>query len=115
MLDMKTIEAAVKAALVDFEQNKDSVTIGVSQRHVHLSRKDLDILFGEGFELTKKKKKAANAVARKLNTALYYMMITRQKFSYENYAIAKASATFNIPVEELLLVNPGFKRYIKYL
>ncbi len=55
MLDMKTIEAAVKAALVDFEQNRDAVTIGVSQRHVHLSRKDLDILFGEGFELTKKK------------------------------------------------------------
>ncbi len=55
MLDMKTIEEAVKAALIDFEANKDSVTIGVSQRHVHLSRKDLDILFGEGFELTKKK------------------------------------------------------------
>lgn len=55
MLDMKTIEEAVKNALVDFEKNRDSVTIGVSQRHVHLSRKDLDILFGEGFELTKKK------------------------------------------------------------
>ena len=55
MFDMKTIEEAVKAALIDFEANKDSVTIGVSQRHVHLSRKDLDILFGEGFELTKKK------------------------------------------------------------
>lgn len=55
MLDMKTIEEAVKSALVDFEKNRDSVTIGVSQRHVHLSRKDLDILFGEGFELTKKK------------------------------------------------------------
>ncbi|HBL81276.1 MAG TPA: phosphate propanoyltransferase [Clostridiales bacterium] len=52
---MKTIEEAVKNALVDFEKNRDSVTIGVSQRHVHLSRKDLDILFGEGFELTKKK------------------------------------------------------------
>ena len=55
MIDMKTIEEAVKNALVDFEKNRDSVTIGVSQRHVHLSRKDLDILFGEGFELTKKK------------------------------------------------------------
>lgn len=55
MLDMKTIEEAVKNALVDFEKNRDSVTIGVSQRHVHLSRKDLDILFGEGFELTRKK------------------------------------------------------------
>ena len=43
------------------------------------------------------------------------MMITRKKFSYENYAIAKDSATFNIPVEELLVVNPSFKRYIKYL
>ena len=55
MIDMKTIEEAVKNALVDFEKDRDSVTIGVSQRHVHLSRKDLDILFGEGFELTKKK------------------------------------------------------------
>lgn len=55
MIDMKTIEEAVKNALVDFEKNRDSVTIGVSQRHVHLSRKDLDILFGEGFDLTKKK------------------------------------------------------------
>ena len=55
MIDMKTIEEAMKNALVDFEKNRDSVTIGVSQRHVHLSRKDLDILFGEGFELTKKK------------------------------------------------------------
>ena len=66
-------------------------------------------------EITKKKKKAANAVARKLNAAMYYMIITRQKFSYENYSIAKESATFNIPVEELLVINPGFKRYIKLL
>ena len=43
------------------------------------------------------------------------MMITRQKFSYENYSIAKESATFNIPIEELPVINPSFKRYIKYL
>ena len=55
MYDLKTIEEAVKAAVIEFESNKDCVTIGVSQRHVHLSRKDLDTLFGEGFELTKKK------------------------------------------------------------
>lgn len=55
MYDIKEITEAVKKAVIDFEANKDSVTIGVSQRHVHLSRKDLDILFGEGFELTKKK------------------------------------------------------------
>ncbi len=55
MYDIKEITEAVKKAVVEFEENRDKVTIGVSQRHVHLSRKDLDILFGEGFELTKKK------------------------------------------------------------
>ena len=55
MYDIKEITEAVKKAVIDFEENRDKVTIGVSQRHVHLSRKDLDILFGEGFELTKKK------------------------------------------------------------
>jgi len=55
MYDLKAIEEAIKSAITEFEKNKDSVTIGVSQRHVHLSRKDLDTLFGEGFELTKKK------------------------------------------------------------
>lgn len=55
MYDIAIIKEAVKNAVIDFEKNKDSVTIGVSQRHVHLSEKDLAILFGEGFELTKKK------------------------------------------------------------
>ncbi len=55
MYDIKEIAEAVKKAVAEFEENRDKVTIGVSQRHVHLSRKDLDILFGEGFELTKKK------------------------------------------------------------
>lgn len=55
MYDIKAIEEAVKAAVTEYESNKDCVTIGVSQRHVHLSQKDLNTLFGEGFELTKLK------------------------------------------------------------
>lgn len=32
-----------------------AVTVGVSNRHVHLDRADMDILFGHGSELTVKK------------------------------------------------------------
>lgn len=35
------------------DEKKYCVTVGVSNRHVHLSRKDLDTLFGEGYQLTK--------------------------------------------------------------
>ncbi len=55
---MATLEEIITNAVVATlkERQKDEVVkIGVSARHVHLSRKDLDALFGEGYELTKKK------------------------------------------------------------
>ena len=43
---------SMSAELAD---NNGEIKVGVSQRHIHLSREHLDILFGKGYELTKKK------------------------------------------------------------
>lgn len=60
-------------------------------------------------------KKAANAVGRKLNTALYHMMLTGSEFSYENYSLISDAVEFDIPVADLPSLNPDFKRYVKVL
>ncbi len=62
MYDIDAIEKAVRSAVKDMNitmntdtPKSDYVKIGVSQRHIHLSREDLDVLFGKGYELTPKK------------------------------------------------------------
>lgn len=76
-------------------------------------------MFGQwGYNLycqTGKWKKAANAVARKLAVAMFYMMKTWQPFSYERYNLIKYLHVFDISVEDLALIEPKFKRYIRIL
>ena len=56
MYDEKIIAEAVRKAMEQLaSDDKNQIKIGVSARHIHLSREDLDTLFGKGFELTKKK------------------------------------------------------------
>ena len=53
-MNIKDIENIVRKTANEYN-NTGEVKIGVSQRHVHLSREDLDTLFGKGYELTHKK------------------------------------------------------------
>jgi len=57
MYDEKKIAEAVRKAIAEVQGSGDDegIKVGISARHVHLSREDLDTLFGKGFELTKKK------------------------------------------------------------
>ena len=67
------------------------------------------------YDDTGKWKKASCAIARKLSVALYYIMMTNRDFTYENYKIASKAESFSMPVEELPLINSGFRRYVHIL
>lgn len=50
---MKSLEDILREVLNEIVS--DEVVVGVSNRHVHLSQEDLDILFGKGYSLSKMK------------------------------------------------------------
>lgn len=58
-MEEKTIELVTKLVIEAMQKNNTRdgyvVPIGVSARHVHLSKADLETLFGKEYELTKKK------------------------------------------------------------
>lgn len=52
------LQDVIAQAVIDILRQKEKsegIKVGVSARHVHLSQKDLETLFGEGHELTPKK------------------------------------------------------------
>ncbi|MBQ9780928.1 MAG: phosphate propanoyltransferase [Clostridia bacterium] len=55
-INAQSIEAIVKKIVSEMEapasSNDLTIPVGISNRHIHLSREDLDILFGKGYELT---------------------------------------------------------------
>lgn len=50
----KDLTAKVVAEVIrrlEDQRQEDSIPVGVSNRHIHLSKEDLEVLFGEGYEL----------------------------------------------------------------
>lgn len=54
---LKLLLEAVQAnvASPEVKESKDEIPVGISNRHVHLSKGDINTLFGEGYEMTKMK------------------------------------------------------------
>lgn len=60
-------------------------------------------------------KKGTNAVARRLAGALYYMQMRGEAFSYEKYTMMNEPKVINLPLIQLVQINPSFKRYVSPL
>lgn len=59
-INEKTIEEMVKAAIAALASNESAndsgdIPVGISNRHIHLTKEDVETLFGKGYELTKLK------------------------------------------------------------
>lgn len=57
MVDEKILNIVTQSVIdiLKKQESDDGIKVGVSARHVHLSQKDLETLFGKGYELTPKK------------------------------------------------------------
>lgn len=60
ILETREIEFITKAVIAALEKQKSDdrgyvVPVGVSARHVHLTQEHVEVLFGKGYQLTKKK------------------------------------------------------------
>ncbi len=59
-MDTNNVEMITKMVLEALDKNQEKgqgyvVPIGVSARHIHLTQQDVEVLFGPGYQLTKKK------------------------------------------------------------
>lgn len=59
-MEQQTVEMIAQMVLqtinkMDEKDNGYQVPVGVSARHIHLTQQDVETLFGEGYQLTKKK------------------------------------------------------------
>ncbi len=58
-MEAKDIQYITKLVVEALEQKQasasDKIPVGISARHIHLTQKDVETLFGKGYQLTKKK------------------------------------------------------------
>ena len=67
------------------------------------------------YQQTGKWKKATNAVARRLSTALYFMNLNAVPFSYDKYHLTREISVLDLPLDDLENLNQSFHRYIPIL